>query len=66
MDPKLKSKIRANWKTVSGELKSRYGEMVNDEDLKLEGDIEQTFGRLENKTRKSIQQLEQEVEQILL
>ena len=66
MDPKLESRIRANWRSISGKLKSRYGELVNDEDLKLEGDIQQTFGRLEKKTRKSIEHLEHEVEQILL
>lgn len=66
MDDKTKSKLKANWELVSGKFKSKYGEMVDDKDLKLEGDIEQTMGKLRKKTNKTVQEIETEMEQMLL
>lgn len=66
MKPDTKARIRANWNLVSGKLKSKYGEMLDDRDLKLEGDVEQTLGRIRKKTASSVEAFENEIEQILL
>ncbi|RED96560.1 uncharacterized protein YjbJ (UPF0337 family) [Marinoscillum furvescens DSM 4134] len=57
-------RIKGNWNQIKGELKERYGELTDD-DLKMaEGKADELLGILQEKTGKSKDQLEEELQEI--
>ncbi|AWW28816.1 CsbD family protein [Echinicola strongylocentroti] len=52
-------KLKGNWNELKGKLKSKYGELTDDDLTYAEGQEDQLLGRLQQKTGQSIDELKQ-------
>lgn len=50
-------KLKGNWNELKGKLKSKYGELTDDDLMYAEGQEDQLLGKLQKKTGQSVDQL---------
>ncbi len=62
----LKDKISGNWKLVSGKIKSRWGQITDDELLEMEGKADQVAGFIQKKTGESEESVNKFLEELKL
>ena len=53
-----KQEISGKWKTVTGAVKEKYGQITDDELSQVEGDTEQLVGLIQQKTGQGREQIE--------
>ncbi|MBD8489331.1 CsbD family protein [Echinicola sp. CAU 1574] len=51
--------LKGNWNELKGKLKSKYGELTDDDLMYAEGQEDQLLGRIQKKTGESIDDLKQ-------
>lgn len=56
-----KLEIKGNWNILKGKIKEKYGEVIDDEIPKLEGNEDKLLGMLQKKTGKQRQELIEEI-----
>jgi len=49
----LTDKLKGNWNQVKGKLKSKYGELTDDDLMYTEGKEDELLGRIQEKTGQS-------------
>jgi uncharacterized protein YjbJ (UPF0337 family) len=49
----LTDKLKGNWNQVKGKLKSKYGELTDDDLMYTEGKEDELLGRIQEKTGES-------------
>ncbi|QDH80496.1 CsbD family protein [Echinicola soli] len=50
-------KLKGNWNELKGKLKSKYGEITDDDLMYAEGQEDQLLGKLQQKTGESVENL---------
>jgi len=53
--------IEGNWIELKGKIKHAYGSILEDTDLKIEGNLEQIIGIIQKKTGEAKEQIEQNI-----
>lgn len=56
-------RIKGNWNVIKGKLKSKYGELTDDDLTYAEGKGDELLGRLQKKTGRTKDELKKEIEQ---
>ncbi|MEX0661139.1 MAG: CsbD family protein [Balneolaceae bacterium] len=54
-------KIKGNWNVVKGKIKSKYGELTDDDLAFAEGQEDQLVGRLQQKLGKTKEEITDEI-----
>ncbi len=57
-----KDQLEGKWKQVKGSFKQKYGKLVDDDTIFSEGTFDQVLGRLQEKTGKTKEELQEEIE----
>ncbi len=57
-----KNQLEGKWKQVKGSFKQKYGKLVDDDTIFSEGTFDQVLGRLQEKTGKTKEELQEEIE----
>jgi len=60
-----KLKLKGNWNLVKGNLKKKFASLTDDDLTYLEGKEDELIGRLQVKTGKTREELEEEINQWL-
>lgn len=56
-----KLQIRGNWNEIKGKMKSKYGELTDDDLTYVQGKEDELLGRLQKKTGKAKERLIEEI-----
>lgn len=48
-----KLQIKGNWNEVKGKLKQKYGDMIDDDSIFVEGKLDELVGRIEKSSGKT-------------
>lgn len=57
--------VLGNWRQIVGHVKSRWGELTDDELIQTEGDVEQLVGLIQQKTGESREEVEAYLDHIV-
>ncbi|MFP4059640.1 MAG: CsbD family protein [Bacteroidota bacterium] len=57
-------KLKGKWNQVKGKLKSKYGQLTDDDLMYVEGKEDELLGRLQEKTGKTKEQLIEEIDKL--
>lgn len=57
MDKSTKQQAQGKWEQITGSVKEKYGEAINDKDLQAEGSVEKLIGVIHEKTGESKDQI---------
>ena len=57
-------KLKGTWNQVKGKLKSKYGQLTDDDLTYVEGKEDELLGKLQEKTGKTKDQLIKEIEDL--
>lgn len=57
-------KIKGNWNTIKGKMKSKYGELTDDDLAYAEGQEDQLIGRLQQKLGKTKEEISNEIKSL--
>lgn len=52
-------RVSGNWNRIVGAVKKNFGQITNDDLTRVEGDVDQLVGLIQNKTGRSREQIEQ-------
>lgn len=55
--------LQGNWHEIKGKLRSKWGELTDDDVMAFNGDVEQLFGTIQRKTGEARESVEQFFEQ---
>ncbi len=58
----IKDKIKGNWNILKGKLKAEYGELTEDDLLYAEGHEDELIGRIQRKTGKAKEEINEFIE----
>jgi len=58
-----KNQLEGKWKQIKGSFKQKYGKLFDDDTIFSEGTFDQVLGRLQEKTGKTKEELQEEIEQ---
>ena len=58
----IEDKIRGNWNILKGKLKAEYGELTEDDLLYAEGREDELIGRIQRKTGKAKEEINEFIE----
>ncbi|PYK04554.1 MAG: general stress protein CsbD [Verrucomicrobia bacterium] len=59
-----KLSFRGNWNEIKGKLKQKYANLTDDDLTFIEGKEDQLFGRLQQRTGRTREQLREEIEKL--
>lgn len=59
-----KLEIKGNWNILKGKLKSKYGDLTDDDLSYVEGKEDEMLGRLQKKTGKAREELVKEINEL--
>ena len=57
-------KFRGNWNIIKGKLKQQYGDLTDDDLMYVEGKENELYGRIQKKTGKTKQELQDFIDKI--
>lgn len=57
-------KLKGNWNQVKGKLKSKYGNLTDDDLTYVEGKEEQLIGKIQEKTGESKQKIKEIIDNL--
>jgi len=57
-----KDQLEGKWKQIKGDFKQKYGKLVDDDSIFAEGKFDEVMGKLQEKTGKSKEELQEEIE----
>lgn len=57
-----KDQLEGKWKQIKGDFKQKYGKLVDDDSIFAEGKFDEMLGRLQEKTGKTKEELQDEIE----
>lgn len=57
-------KLKGNWNQVKGKLKSKYGNLTDDDLTYVEGKEEQLIGKIQEKTGESKQKIKELIDNL--
>lgn len=60
----ISDKIKGNWNQIKGKLKEEYGQLTDNDLMYEEGKEDQLFGRLQEKTGKTKEELKNWIDRI--
>ena len=56
--------FRGNWNEIKGKLKQKYANLTDDDLTFIEGKEDELFGRLQQRTGRTREQLREEIEKL--
>lgn len=56
--------LKGNWNEVKGKLKQKYSSLTDDDLTFAEGKMDELFGKLQQKTGKTKEELKEEIEKM--
>jgi len=59
-----KPSFRGNWNEIKGKLKQKYANLTDDDLTFIEGKEDELFGRLQQRTGRTKEQLREEIEKL--
>ncbi len=59
-----KLSFRGNWNEIKGKLKQKYANLTDDDLTFIEGKEDELFGRLQQRTGRTREQLREEIEKL--
>ncbi len=59
-----KLSFRGNWNEIKGKLKQKYANLTDDDLTFIEGKEDELFGRLQQRTGRTKEQLHEEIEKL--
>ena len=59
-----KLSFRGNWNEIKGKLKQKYSNLTDDDLTFIEGKEDELFGRLQQRTGRTREQLREEIEKL--
>ena len=59
-----KLSFRGNWNEIKGKLKQKYANLTDDDLTFIEGKEDELFGRLQQRTGRTKEQLREEIEKL--
>ena len=59
-----KLSFRGSWNEIKGKLKQKYGQLTDDDLKFVEGKEDEMFGRLQQRTGRTREQLREEIEKL--
>lgn len=60
-----KLELRGGWNQIKGKLKSKFGELTDNDLMYVEGKEEELLGRIQQKTGRTRQEIEREIDNLL-
>jgi uncharacterized protein YjbJ (UPF0337 family) len=57
-----KDQLEGKWKQIKGDFKQKYGKLTDDDTAYTEGKFDEMLGRLQEKTGKSKEDLQHEID----
>ena len=60
----VNDKLRGNWNIIKGKLKQQYGDLTDDDLIYIEGKEDELYGRIQKKTGKTKEALQEFIDEI--
>lgn len=60
----VNDRLRGNWNIIKGKLKQKYGDLTDDDLTYVDGKEDELYGRLQKKTGKTKQELQEFIDKI--